>query len=95
MEPVLPCTELEFTSFVGPIFPTVGLEDQVSLDTLWEIVQEWIAENWHDAAWHTIIGESLVPPIVTVNDLVAQVETIANSAFPGLNCWATPVEEDN
>lgn len=95
MEPVLPCTELEFTSFVGPIFPAVGLEDQVSLDTLWEVVQEWVAENWHDAAWHAIIGESLVPPIVTVNDLVVQVETIANSAFPGLNCWATPVVEDN
>lgn len=95
MEPVLPCTELEFTTFVGPIFPTLGLGTQGDIDDFWEIVHDWVLENWEGAAWHTIIGESLVPTIVTVGDLIGQVETIANTAFHGLNCWATPVQCGN
>lgn len=95
MGTVLPCTELEFSTFVGPIFPTLGLGTIGEVEDFWDEVQEWVADTFEDALWTTTIGDSLASPIVSIEGLIDQVETIANTAFPGLNCWAEPVVEDN
>ena len=95
METVLPCTELEFSTFVGPIFPTLGLGNIGEVEDFWDEVQDWVAETFEDVLWTTTVGESLTSPIVSVGALIDQVETIANTAFPNLNCWAEPVVEDN
>ena len=95
MGTVLPCTELEFSTFVGPIFPTLGLGTIGEVEAFWDEVHDWVVDTFEDVLWTTTVGEALVSPIVSVGDLIDQVESIANSAFPGLNCWAESVVEDN
>lgn len=95
MGSVLPCTELEFSTFIGPIFPTLGLDTTGEVEAFWDDVHDWVVETFEDAAWTTTVGDALVAPIATVGDLIEQVETFANTAFPSLNCWAVPVEEDH
>lgn len=91
--PVFPCTELEFSTFIGPIFPTGGLPTQGDIEDFWQIIEVWVSDEFGDAIFHGTVGDSLVPTITSPSDLISKLETIANTAYPGINCWAEPVQE--
>lgn len=93
MESALPCTELEFASYIGPIFPSGGLSTGQAIEDFWEGVEGWVHDNFSDAFWHSTVGESLVPTIGSPSAMIGQIESIVNTAYPGLNCWAMPVQE--
>lgn len=95
MGSVFPCTELEFASYIGPIFPTGGLPTQGEINDFWQVIETWVDATFEDAIFHSTVGDSLVPTIGSPSALIGQLESIATSAFPGLNCWAEPVQGDN